>query len=131
MNRLHRTAFAAIAAIAALVAVPGAAAASTWRPARITATSNLASYTSYTEMRMRAARTRIVTNVSATRDQARRANMLRDVDVGIGLIRYRVAMYGQDGRITAFESGQVHALAKAIATDLTRTYGPVDSWMLL
>lgn len=133
MTRTRRIAFATVALIAGLVAVPSVASARTfWRPAPVQHVEASSTYSARIELRMRDARARIAGALGTSRmNDAHRQQVMRDVDTGITLIRQRVALYGQDRVVNPWEQGQIDNLAKAIAADLTKTYGSIDSFMLL
>jgi hypothetical protein len=128
----HRTIIAAIIGLAALGAMPETAEATTPRLAVMLSASLTQTYSANVEKRMRDARYRIATKIQTRRlSSGLGTQMLRDVDLGMGLIRQRIAIYGKDGRIDSVDNQQIHTLANAIAADLTKTYGSFDSWMLL
>ena len=144
MTRIARTAIAVAATLATLVALPTAASAQVRlqrspivklerRPATTRAvTQSAASYWRSVEQGLALSQQRIQAAlrrqpVAVTTYQ----HIQNDLTEARRLIRSRVATATADGRVTVYEQSQVNVLVNAIAADLTRTYGAIDSWRLL
>jgi len=144
MTRIRRTAIAVAATLAVLVALPTAASASVRyksspivklqrSPAKTQAFHQSAvSYRRSVEQGLAQSHSRIQSTL-------RRLNVApatywqiqNDLNEAKRLIRSRVAAVTADGRVTVQERNQVKVLVDAIAADLTKTYGAIDSWRML
>ncbi len=144
MTRISRTAIAVAVGLAAIIALPtvasaqglttrGAVAQLSKGPARFKVfVQDGASYHRSVEQGLAQSHNRIMT--ALRRHPVRLATyrgIVNDLTEGRRLIRARVAAATQDGKVTAWERQQVNLLVNAIASDLTHTYGAIDSWRLL
>ncbi|MBW2455904.1 MAG: hypothetical protein JRI68_15415 [Deltaproteobacteria bacterium] len=144
MTRIRRTAIAVAATLAAVVALPTVASAQVRlqrspivklqrRPATTKSfTQSAASYQRSVEAKLAQSQSRIQNALRRHRiSLATYQQVQNDLTEGRRLIRSRVAAAIADGKVTAHERSQVNVLVNAIAADLTKTYGPIDSWRLL
>jgi len=141
---MNRRTLALAAALATALVVPPAASAATAQlsaaPApvklqRINRAPTLrnqytVNYKKWSESRMRSAHWRIMMRSRSQMSHAKRAQLGRDLNEAVRLMRARIDNLGRDKVVSVTDQRQILALRDAIRRDLSR-YGNFDSFLLL